>query len=243
MTPDTIENQLGRLTPHELLLSKLPSLLDIWNHARGSGVFDPRIAQDLVAAWSGLQRLVLPDPPSKAAQRLDQIVHADAVRLFDEVLSHHFDYDSWQTKMVELDADWDRGHEAAEELEWRTQETFNSLDRTELLAWFVEMRAPSDVRVRSWLDLVREHCARAEQFLAERSDLFLCLATELADLIASSRPELAETEPILWETLGKHRRIEEARDEVELRCSRTALLAAVQRGAQRTSGDSTATNH
>src|SRR5262249_2412452 len=50
--------------------------------------------------------------------------------------------------------------------------------------------------------------------------------------IASSRQGLEEAEPSLWETLGKHRRVEEARDEVELAQGRDAVLAGVPRGTK-----------
>jgi hypothetical protein len=161
---------------------------------------------------------------------VDEIIRDDRVLLLEAILSHDFDFDSWLQEMEKLDADWDLAGEEAEELEWRTRTAFDRVDRTELLAWFAAKKAPSDARVRAWLASVPGKCDRAERFIADRSDRFLCLASDLAAVIASSRPGLEETDPRLWETLGKHRRIEEAREEVELAPRRDAVLAGVARG-------------
>ena len=111
---------------------------------------------------------------------------------------------------------------------------FDALDRVELFSWFAATKVPSDLRIEARLKSFSRNCEQAERFIADRPDFFLCLATDLAAVIASSRPGLEETDPGLWETLGKHRRIEEARDEVELAPSRHAILAGVLR---RVSGD------
>lgn len=228
MTFQTTEHKPTRLTPQELLLSRLPGLLSLWKHDRRTGAY--RTAQDLVAVWSGLQRLVLPQNSSEALRRVEDVIRDDAALLLEAILSHDFDCESWLREMEKLDTDWDLGCEEAEELEWRTCEAFDALDRTELLAWFAATKAPSDARVPAWLEPIPGKCEGAERFIAERPDLFLCLATDLAAMIASSRPGLEEADPRLWETLGKHHRIEEARDEVELIPSRSAVLAGILGG-------------
>ena len=210
MTPQTTGHKPTRLTPQDLLLSRLPGLLSLWEHDRNRETFQCRTALDLVVAWSGLQRLVLPDPPSQYWQPLEKVMRDDASLLLEAVLSHEFDCESWHRQVERLDDAWDAGREEAEELEWRTREAFDALDRTELLAWFAATQGPSDARVLAWLGPVRERCEGAERFLADRPALFLCVATDLAAVVASSRPELEETDPLLAETLGKHRRIEEA---------------------------------
>ncbi|HEY7428764.1 MAG TPA: hypothetical protein VH682_31325 [Gemmataceae bacterium] len=230
MTFHATEHEPTLLTPQELLLSRLPGLLSLWKHDRDRGTDAYRTAQDLVAAWSGLQRLVLPQGPSEALCRVDEIIHDDMALFLEAILSHDFDHESWLREMEKLDTDWDLGCEEAEELEWRTHEAFDALDRTELFAWFAATKVPSDPRIEAWLESLPGRCGEAERFMAERPDLFLCLATDLAAVIASSRPGLEETDPRLWETLGKHHRIEEARDEVELTPSRYAVLAGVLGG-------------
>src|SRR5262245_5364929 len=121
MTSHEPEHEPTLLTPQELLLSRLPGLLSLWKHDRDHGARAYGTAQDLVAAWSSLQRMVLPDPPSSSLQRVDQVIQADAPRLLEAALSHDFDYESWLRVMEKLDTDWDRGREEAEELEWRTR--------------------------------------------------------------------------------------------------------------------------
>ena len=234
MTFHTTEHEPTLLTPQELLLSQLPGLLSLWKHDRAFGPSAYRTAQDLVAVWSGLQRLVLPERSSEVLHRLDEVIHDDTALFLEAIISHDFDCESWLREMEELDADWDLGREEAEELEWRTREAFDALDRTELLAWFAATKFPSDARIQAWLESLAGRCEEAERFIADRPDLFLCLATDLAAAIASSRPGLEETDPLLWETIGKHRRIEEARDEVELAPPRHVILAGVPR---RVSGD------
>jgi ATP-dependent helicase HepA len=227
MTFRTTEHGPILLTPQELLLSRLPGLLSLWKHDRDRGTGAYRTAQDLVAAWSGLQRLVLPQDPGETFCRVDEAIRDDTSLFLEAIVSHDFDCESWLREMEKLDTDWDLGREKAEDLEWRTREAFDALDRTELFAWFAATKVPSDARIQAWLESVSERCEGTEQFIADRPDLFLCLATDLAAVIASSRPGLEETHPLLWETLGKHRRIEEARDEVEQAPSRHDVLTRV----------------
>jgi hypothetical protein len=229
------------LSPQDLLLSRLPGLLSLWESDRGNDAARTRTGQDIVAAWSGLQRLALPDPPGDRVQDLEQRIGDDLALLLDALFACRFDADSWRRRMEEIDAEWDRGEQEAEELEWRTQQLFEEFDRAELLAWFALKKAPSDPRLPAWLRPVQEGCEAAERFLAGRTDLFLCLATELAAVLAASRVGLETDDPQLWETFGKHRRIEEARDAVELPLPRDAILSRVppcsSRKAAQTSGD------
>jgi hypothetical protein len=135
--------------------------------------------------------------------------------------------------METLDTEWDLGREEAEELEWRTRQAFDALDRTELFAWFAATKGATDARIQAWLESIPGKCEAAERFIADRPDLFICLATELAAVIASSRPGLEEADLRLWETLGKHRRIEEVRDEVELAPSHHDVLIGVAESVQK----------
>src|SRR4051794_34828521 len=122
MTLETADRRPARLTPQELLLSKLPGLLDLWEHDHGKDSVERRTSQDVVALWSGLQRLVLPVPPGDRLRQLDHLVGEAGGRFVTSILVHEFDCRSWLTTMEELDAAWDRGEEPPEELEWRTRE-------------------------------------------------------------------------------------------------------------------------
>jgi hypothetical protein len=130
MASQPTKRELTLLTPQELLLSRLPGLLSLWTHDRARGTGAYRTARDLLAAWCGLQRLVLPEAPSEAC-RVGAIIQDDAALFVDAILSQDFEFGSWLQEMEQLDADWDLGREEAEELEWRTHEAFDVLDHTE----------------------------------------------------------------------------------------------------------------
>lgn len=166
---------------------------------------------------------------NKALLDVTELILDNTPRFLDEVQAHTFDCQAWMREMQVLDQEWDRGLEEAEELEWRTSEAFDALDRTELFAWFAAAKAPSDTRIQAWLKPLTESCKTAERFIADHPDLFLCLATSLATVVATSRAGLEDTDPRLWETLGKHRRIEEARDEVEWSPERHVVLRDLAR--------------
>jgi len=121
---------------------------------------------------------------------VDEVIDQDTARFADAIASHRFEYESWLSQIEKLDREWDLGREEAEELEWRTREAFDELDRTELLAWFAATKIPSHARVRAWLESQFERSRRAEGFISDRPELFVCLATNLAGVIASSRPGL-----------------------------------------------------
>jgi hypothetical protein len=226
------------LSPQTLLLGKLPGLLSLWKHDHDHNQMRGHTGKELVAVWASLERLVLPEPPSENFRPLAELIRDQREVFLEATLTTPFDGDSWRKEMAKIDAEWDLGWETAEELEWQTQMRFDSLDQAELLAWFAAKHGCSAPRVQAWVPSFREQCEAAETFLANRTDLFICLATDLAAVIACSRPGLETNEPDLWETLGKHRRIEEAREEVELAPTRQHLLANVPKRRQ----DSTSTS-
>jgi hypothetical protein len=205
------------LTPRELLTSRLPALLGSWERAP-----TPETAQALLAVWAGLRRLAA-GKADRDEDRLQAMVREDAPRLTGLACAEPlFDLDDWLLCAEYLDRAWDKGEEEAEELDWQTHELFERLDRAGLTLWAVqELAGPgADVEGQATARLVR-----AEEFLAERVDLFVCLATDVAAVLSSLRPGLEE-EPQLWETVLKHRRIEEERDELAAVPGRAALLAS-----------------
>jgi hypothetical protein len=222
------------LSPHALLVSQLPGLLSLWKYDREGGKMWLRTGLGLITAWVGLQRLGPPQRPSEWLPRLDEVIRDDAANFLAVALASRFEYESWRREVEQIDTAWDRdlSREEAEELEWRSEQAFNGLDHAELLAWFAVKQAPGDPRVQGWVEPLRRECQAAGAFIAERPDRFLCLASDLAHVIACSRPGLETDDPQLWETLGKHRRIEEARDEVELTLSGREILGLLRRTAR-----------
>src|SRR5262249_7474543 len=109
------------LLPQELLLSRLPGLLSLWEHDREGGTGANGTAEDLVATWSGLQRLHPVNPPTEALGRADEVIRQDMDRFRNAIVSLNFDCQSWLRGMEKLDADWDLGQEEVEDLEWRTR--------------------------------------------------------------------------------------------------------------------------
>jgi hypothetical protein len=210
------------LSPRELLTSELPAFLALWEQAPTA-----ETARTLLALWAGLRRLerAQPDPDE---DRLNLLVRDEAARLVQLAYAAPLlDGADWLRRAEDLDRAWDEGEEDLQELDWQAHELFERLDRASLAAWAVEKLAEPDTDAGR-LAAAREALARAEEFLAARSDVFLCLATDAAAVLSSVRPGLEEDEAGLWETLLKHRRIEEARDELEMPPARAALLAAAR---------------
>ncbi len=233
MKSDSTKRKPTLFSPQQKLVGELPGLLSLWKYDREGGKMWRKTGGDIIAAWAGLQRLVPPGRQSEWLPRLEEILRADAAIFLEVALASRFEHESWRREVEQIDTDWDRdlSRDEAEELEWRAQQAFEALDQVELLAWFAEKQAPGDARVRAWLGQLWHECQAAEAFIADRPDRFLCLASDLADVLACSRPGLETDDPQLWETLGKHRRIEEVRDEVELSESRRVILGGVSRAA------------
>jgi hypothetical protein len=254
------------------LLSQVSGILSLWKHDRESNAFRGKTAWDIVAVWAGLQRVAAPPPAgSEHLRRLNEAVEADRRLLLDAVQSYRFDVEAWKERIQKIEASWDRSDQKAEELEWQTHLAFEELDRAQLFLWFEarfgrsEQPVPplsgvapigtgnlsysesgSGLRGSAWSDPLRKACEEAERFLAEQLDLFVCLSMDVSEVLACSPPDLEVSDPALWETLLKHRRIEEARDEAELAIPRREILARVPPGSsiatgavkQRTEGSS-----
>ena len=225
MTSPHDDRTLMPLSPHALLTGQLPAALVLWEQDP-----TPERAQAILALWAGLRRLrkAEPDPDE---ERLDVLVRIQSLRLVELACAEPvLDTDDWLRRVSDLDLAWDAGEEDPEELDWQAHELFEALDRAALAAWAVDSLAGRDA-AGARLAREREATARAEEFLAMRVDLFICLATDVAAVLSSVRPGLEDDETALWETLLKHRRIEEARDELETPPDQATVLAAVREAA------------
>jgi hypothetical protein len=100
MTFHTTEHEPSLLTPQDLLLSRLPGLLSMWEHDRDGGTGAYLTAQDLVAAWSGLQRLVPPQEPCETLRRVDEVIHDNTALLLEAIISQDFDRESWLLRVL-----------------------------------------------------------------------------------------------------------------------------------------------
>ena len=144
------------LSPHDLLLSELPGLLSLWKYDRAGGKMWQRTGLGIIVAWAGLQRLVAQQPPSDWHQRLDELMLVDATIFLEVALASRFEYESWRRDVEQINTAWDRdlSREEAEDLEWRSEQTFEALDHAELVAWFAAKQAPADARVQALLGKV-----------------------------------------------------------------------------------------
>jgi hypothetical protein len=225
MTSPHDERRMMPLSPRELLISRLPAVLALWEHGPS-----PETARDLLALWAGLRRLdrAAPDPDE---DRLDALARADASRLVRQASAKPLlDADDWLRRAGELDRAWDQGEADPQELDWQAHQLFQDLDRASLAAWAMSRLTLPDVDAARSPD-GSQALVRAEEFLTARVDLFVCLASDAAAVLSSARPGLEDDETELWETLLKHRRIEEARDQLEAPLDRAAALAAARQPA------------
>jgi hypothetical protein len=221
MPPSNDEN-VAPLSPRDLLTGELPAFLSLWERNP-----TPEAARALLALWAGLQRLE-PGVPDPDEERLIAIVSSDTGRLAQLACQGtFFDADGWLGRATDLDRGWDEGEEEQAELEWQTQELFEQLDRAALALWAVEKLAGGGLET-SQLAPVHDALGRADKFLVRDPDLFLCRATPVGKVLSAARAGLEEREPGLWQTLLRHRRVEEARDTLETPTDRTALLLSAR---------------
>ena len=221
-----------RLAPRELLLGRTPGVLSLWQRSRHDPEAGTASARDLVAIWAGLCRLA-EGPSVESLTSLERVVADDAVALRAAVTSLGFQAAQWRQRVEELDRAWDAAEQAEEGLDWQTYTLFEELDRASLACWW--LRKQTEEATDAVERLYREIEA-AEAYHAEKVNLFLCLATDAAAILSDSRRDLDRTEPCLWDTLLKHRRIEDARDQIELSPRRTDMIRPIELLKQRRTG-------
>lgn len=197
------------LTPYEMIAAETVSSVSLWeallDHPEDC-VLRPQAAVGLLATWAGLRRLVGP-PPEPA---LDACVRRHETKLRTILLAAAYGFaERWRLKAEELKGEipvveyvdrdeaearyhatlevwreWDEFHRAAAGLDW-----------------------PDD----AWRRFSFEF-EQAEWYLADNVGLFFPIVRNLSEELSASRTELADTDFRLWETLCKHRRVEEAHD-------------------------------
>jgi hypothetical protein len=210
------------LSPRDLLTGELPGLLWYWTSSS-----TPEAARALLAAWAGLQRLERtgPDPDE---DRLNALVLEEAARLVHAAGEGTiFDTEDWLRRAEELDRAQDTGSEDADELHWQAHDLFERLDRADLALWSLEKLGGPDQNADR-LASARSALGQADAYLTSRTDLFLALALDVADVLSAIPMDLDEREPELWATLLRHRRIEEAQDDLEASPDRATLLASAR---------------
>src|SRR5262245_23454100 len=134
MTPEWIVPV--RLSPPDLLLGRVPGLCALWKRDREHPTRGAATARDLLAVWAGLQRLVVPSEQREGFDRLDGLVRTGEARpFFQAVASYRFDLNEWQEELRRLEEEWDLAGGDTEQLERRTRQAFEALDRTGLFLW------------------------------------------------------------------------------------------------------------
>jgi hypothetical protein len=160
---------------------------------------------------------------SSTLDRLESVVIGDASTLLEALAYFDFTAAQWCARGKGLDRDWDQGGKRQEDLSWDTFLLFQELDNASLVAWWWQRQENQDNKLGRLVKEVEE----AENWLVERVDLFLGLATDAADVLSNLRHDLDSKDPLLWRTALKHRRIEEARDDVELAPTRQELIRSI----------------
>lgn len=110
------------LAPRELLTSRLPAVLVLWEQGP-----TPERARTLLALWAGLRRLDR-NSSDRDEDFCDALIRANTVRLME--LAHAqplLDADDWLRRAEKLDRAWDAGEEDPEELDWQAHELFEDL--------------------------------------------------------------------------------------------------------------------
>ena len=213
-----------RLAPRELLLGRTPGVLSQWERRRHAPEAGATSARDLIAVWAGLRRLA-EGPSGESLSSLERVVTDDTVALGAAIASLVFHAAQWCQRVEELDRAWATAEQDEEDLDWQTYTLFEELDRVSLACWWLRKQTEE---VTETVDRLSREIEAAEACLAVKVNLFLCLATDAAAVLSDSRPDLDSTEPQLWDTLLKHRRIEEARDQIELSPRCEDLIKAIE---------------
>lgn len=198
----------------ELSLERALGLVEHWADWQGHPAQGPRTARDLLAAWGALARLYRPeDFPPEAAPLTDllrrdaEVVLAAAARAFAGA--------AWLEQAQELNAavDFAIDPEAIRELELAAVTLFDELDRSSLAVCMAARLTPEGVTAEPWAAW-RRQLTEAEDWFADHVDAFLPAAPLAGATLAACRPGLEEDEA-LWQTVLKHRLLEETAEELE----------------------------
>jgi hypothetical protein len=182
-----------------------------WQECKDDPAYAPDKARSLLAAWGALCRCFSPDGMPAAAAAVAALVRQDAAALLT-ALRQGPEPAEWLARARELDGAWDfaTDPEAVRELETAAVTLLNELDRSSL-AVCMASRLAADEATEPWATW-RRQVAEAEEWFAGHVDAFLPAAAGAGATLAACRAGLEEDEA-LWQTVLKHRLLEETAEE------------------------------
>jgi hypothetical protein len=185
-----------------------------WEECRDDPDYAPSKAWSLLAAWGGVCRFFPPEALPAEASAVFALVHQDAAVLLN-ALRQAPEPAEWLERARGLDGAWDfaTGEEVVRELETAAVTLFDELDRHSLAACMAARLDPAGASAE-WLAAWQRQVEEAEGWFRDHVEAFLPAAPLAAATLAACRPGLEDDEA-LWQTVLKHRVLEEAVEEAE----------------------------
>ncbi len=185
-----------------------------WQECRDDPAYAPTKAWSLLAAWGALCRFFPPEALPAEASAVSAVVHHDAAALL-AALPQTPEPAEWIERARNLHRAWDFAacEEVVRELERAAIMLFDELDRNSLAACMAARLAPDGAtaeRLAAW----RQQAEEAEGWFRNHVAAFLPTALLARATLAACRSSLEEDEA-LWDTVLKHRLLEEAAEELE----------------------------
>src|SRR6266545_3492321 len=201
-------------TKREVILERALGLVEDWADWQGHPTQGPRTARDLLAMWGALARLYRPDQLPAEAAPLSELLQREAPAIL-LAAAQAPGASAWLERAHELDRAWDfaTDREAVRDLEFAAVTLFDELDRISLAACMAPRLASEAPTAEPWATW-RRQVAAAEGWFAGHVDAFLPVAPLAGATLAACRPDLEEDEA-LWDTVLKHRLLEETAEELE----------------------------
>jgi hypothetical protein len=206
------------LTPQALVVGEIGALVSFWPEVRNDDSLAPDVAADILAVWAHCRRFSPETIDAESMSRINRLVHDDAEWLVRRLLEVRFSGDDWTWQVDEIDAAWDEAVEyhTIDELERAICEQFEILDRMSLAVYAADKLTPKTAQdIQLQISAMREEVRGAEEYLADRPDLFLAAAQYAATMHSSYRDDLFCLDESLWTTSLKHCRLEELNDDLD----------------------------
>ncbi len=198
----------------EQLLGSVDSLLSFWPLVKEHPEIGPREALRILSTWSHLQRFSPALLDRQTVDRLHEAIQNDAAKLIERFSEVTF-VDDWIDDAEALDESWDRivDNDAADEADLSEIRLFDTLDRFSLACHASQKLLPQGSEMPENLGALIEEVAEGEDFLQAHPDIFLGAAEAASANLGRYRSDLDQVDERLWETVVKHRVLEEMLEE------------------------------
>lgn len=200
-------------TAQSLILAEAEALLSFWPNVRDDDSLGPEEAFNLLSVWGHLRRFAPISIDSELTDRFNRLIKEELEVICGRAMEIEFPVD-WIDTSIELEEAWD--HVTNEDLiyaiERCVREQFKILDRASLMAYSIKQLQSfivSDQRFIAMTDSI----GAAEDFLADRPDVFLSAAVYASAMLDSYRVDLHAFDEDLAETSLKHRILQGLIDE------------------------------